>query len=278
MPDRFEFGKNWGRFLGSVDDARIERAKQSLQKMLGVESLAEKSFLDVGSGSGLFSLAARRLAAAVVSFDCDPASVACSRQLKDAYCPGDDRWRIDEASVLDADYLHRLGRFDVVYCWGVAHHTGQMWTALGNLLPLIADGGLLFLAIYNDQGRASRAWLGIKRLYNRMPRLLRPLVLLPCAARLWGPTLLRDLVLLRPGRTWRDYRQERGMSPWRDVVDWVGGYPFEIATPEAVVDFCQAAGFRLRHLKTCAGGHGCNEYVFEKSGGPPPLARTDPSG
>jgi SAM-dependent methyltransferase len=264
MPDRFEFGKNWSLFLGSVDDARVGRAKCSLQKMLGVESLAGKSFLDVGSGSGLFSLAARRLEATVVSFDFDPASVACARRLKERYFAGDERWRIDEASVLDAAYLRGLGRFDVIYCWGVAHHTGQMWTAIGNLLPLVAAGGLLFLAVYNDQGRASRVWLRVKRLYNRMPRVLRPLVVLPCAARLWGPTLLRDLLSFHPCRTWRGYRQERGMSPWRDVVDWVGGYPFEVAAPEAVIDFCRAAGFELRQLKTCGGGHGCNEYVFEK--------------
>jgi SAM-dependent methyltransferase len=264
LPDRFEFGKNWSRFLGSVDDARIERAAVSLQKMLGVESLDGKAFLDVGSGSGLFSLAARRLGATVRSFDYDRASVACTRELKSRYYADDHQWLIDEGSVLDAEYLGRLGRFDVVYCWGVAHHTGRMWTAIKNLFPLVADRGLLFLAIYNDQGRASRAWLRIKRLYNRMPRFLRPLVLLPCAARLWGPTLLRDLATLHPGRTWRAYRQERGMSPWRDVVDWVGGYPFEVATPEAVVDFCQKAGFRLRQLKACGRGLGCNEFVFEK--------------
>jgi SAM-dependent methyltransferase len=264
MPDGFEFGKNWSRFLGGVDDARIEQAKRSLQKMLDVESLAGKSFVDVGSGSGLFSLAARQLEATVLSFDYDPASVACTRQLKARYYPGDDRWRIEEASVLDADYLHKLGRFDVVYCWGVAHHTGQMWTAIKNLFPLVADAGLMFLAIYNDQGWASRGWLRIKRLYNRMPRVLRPLVLLPCAARLWGPTLVRDLLCLHPCRTWRNYRRERGMSPWRDVVDWVGGYPFEVATPQSIVDFCEEGGFHPRHLKFCGGGHGCNEYVFEK--------------
>ena len=251
MPDRFEFGQNWSRFLGSVDDVRIEQAERSLQKMLGMQSLEGKSFLDAGSGSGLFSLAARRLAAAVLSFDYDPASVACARQLKGRYCPGDDRLadrrgvRARRRLFAQARPLRRgllLGR-------GAPH--GADVDGAGQPATASRDGGLLFLAIYNDQGRASRAWLGIKRLYNRMPRLLRPLVLLPCAARLWGPTLLRDLFCLHPGRTWRDYRQERGMSPWRDVVDWVGGYPFEVAAPEVVVDFCRAAGFQLRQLKTC---------------------------
>ena len=163
-----------------------------------------------------------------------------------------------------ADYLQRLGRFDVVYCWGVLHHTGQMWTALHNMVPLVAPGGRLFIAIYNDQGRASRAWLKVKKLYNTGPALLRPLLLGFCAVRLWGPTVVRDLARLKPFHTWREYRKDRGMSPWHDVVDWVGGYPFEVAKPEAVIDFCRPFGLELQKIKTCGSGHGCNEYVFRR--------------
>ncbi|MBU4273220.1 MAG: class I SAM-dependent methyltransferase [Planctomycetes bacterium] len=264
MDERFEFGRNWRRFLHAVNDERIERAKRSLQTALGVESLEGKTFLDAGSGSGLLSLAARKLGATVRSFDFDPESVACTNRLKELYFPNDQRWTIEEASVLDADYLRRLGRFDVVYSWGVLHHTGDMWAALGNVLPLVLDGGLLFVSIYNDQGRASLAWRWIKKLYNRTPSPLRPLILLPCAVRLWGPTMARDLLRLKPFRTWRSYRQERGMSPWRDLLDWVGGYPFQVARPEEVVDFCRAAGLELLKLKTCGGGHGCNQFVFQR--------------
>ena len=264
MGDRFAFGKNWSRFLRTLDPPRIERAKRSLLEMLDVDTLAEKSFLDAGSGSGLFSLAARQLGARVRSFDFDPESVECTRRLKDRYQPNDPQWTVEEGSVLDVEYLRRLGRFEVVYCWGVLHHTGDLWTALGNLVPLVADGGLLMAAIYNDQGRASRTWRKIKALYNRLPGVLRPLVLLPAAVRLWGPTTIRDLLRLQPGRTWRDYAQQRGMSPWHDVVDWVGGYPFEVAKPEQVIDFCRAAGLELRKLKTCGSGRGCNEFVFQR--------------
>ena len=56
----------------------------------------------------------------------------------------------------------------------------------------------------------------------------------------------------------------RGMSRWHDVVDWIGGYPFEVASPEAVVDFCRARGFSLLRLKTCGRKMGCNEFVFER--------------
>jgi 2-polyprenyl-3-methyl-5-hydroxy-6-metoxy-1,4-benzoquinol methylase len=262
---RFAFGENWSRFLRTLDDERIERAKRSLQSMLDVDRLEGKTFLDVGSGSGLFSLAARQLGAQVHSFDADAESVACTRRLKELFYPGDRQWAIEEASVLDPAYLQRLGPADVVYAWGVLHHTGQMWKALENVVALVAPGGRLFLALYNDQGRASRRWRRIKALYNRMPAALRPLLLWLCAVRLWGPTMVRDGVRLRPFHTWRTYEQQRGMSPWRDVVDWVGGYPFEVARPAEVLEFCQSRHLVLQKLKTCGRGRGCNEYVFQRS-------------
>jgi 2-polyprenyl-6-hydroxyphenyl methylase/3-demethylubiquinone-9 3-methyltransferase len=124
----------------------------------------------------------------------------------------------------------------------------------------------LYVALYNDQGRASQRWSRIKRLYNRLPRALRFLVLAPALVRIWGPTSVRDLLRGKPCATWRGYpRENRGMDPWRDLVDWVGGYPFEVARPEQIIEFYQARGFVLRRLKTCGGGRGCNEFVFSRS-------------
>lgn len=141
MGERFEFGANWARFLSVLNEERIDAAQASLCRMLEVEDLKGKTFLDIGSGSGLFSLAARRLGACVHSFDYDPQSVGCTAELKRRYFPEDADWTVEEGSVLDTGYLQGLGQFDVVYSWGVLHHTGAMWQALENVAPLVAGGG-----------------------------------------------------------------------------------------------------------------------------------------
>jgi len=263
---RFAFGENWLRFLVILDEERIVQAEQSLSEMLKMKDLQGKQFLDIGSGSGLFSLAARRLGAKVHSFDYDTQSVECTKEVKRRHFPDDPDWTVEQGSVLDSEYSETLGQWDIVYSWGVLHHTGNMSQALNNVSNLVCNGGTLFIAIYNNQGRVSKYWLKVKQTYNRLPRGFRWLVLWPATVRLWGPTTIRDLLAGRPFQTWRNYAKEssRGMSPWRDVVDWVGGLPFEVATPEEIFRFYRDRGFRLEELKTST-GHGCNEFVFKKA-------------
>ena len=263
--ERFGFGENWRRFLAKVDETRIEQACESLRSWLGMADLRGRRFLDAGSGSGLFSLAARRLGATVVSFDFDPESCACTREMRARFGGGDSAWTVSEGSVLDEAFLESLGTFDVVYSWGVLHHTGAMWSAVDRVARRVGPEGLLFIALYNDQGGPSRRWLKVKRAYNALPRSLRFLVLWPSFVALWAKTFAVECVRGYPGRGWREYSQtSRGMSPWRDVVDWVGGLPFEVSRPEQVLEFLRERGFTLLRMKTCAGGLGCNEFVFRR--------------
>jgi 2-polyprenyl-6-hydroxyphenyl methylase/3-demethylubiquinone-9 3-methyltransferase len=235
--------------------------------MLEVDDLSGKSFIDIGSGSGLFSLAARRLGALVHSLDYDPQSVTCTVELKRKFFPHDKCWTVEEASVLDPEHLETLGKFDVVYSWGVLHHTGQMWLALENAQALVAEGGKLFIALYNDTGSQSARWLWIKRTYNKLPSPLR----IPFAVLVSAPAELKSfasaVVRLRPSEyvaSWCEYGTRRGMSRWRDIVDWVGGYPYQVATPDEVFEFLKSRGFVLTKLNVGRVGLGCNQFVFAK--------------
>jgi 2-polyprenyl-3-methyl-5-hydroxy-6-metoxy-1,4-benzoquinol methylase len=265
--ERFEFGKNWTAFLSVLDDDRIATAEASLKEMLDCEDLNRKRFLDIGSGSGLFSLAARRLGATVHSFDFDSNSFSCTQELRRRYFPGDQNWRVEQGSALDADYVSTLGRFDIVYSWGVLHHTGEMWRALGNAAIPVAKGGKLFIAIYNDTGSQSRRWHWIKKTYCRLPRLLKTPFALAAIAPEEMKAIASSLVQFQPMRylsSWTAYKNGRGMSRWYDIIDWVGGYPYEVATVDQIFDFYKERGFALRKIKSGGVGLGCNEFVFEK--------------
>ena len=261
MEKRFQFGKNWKKYLNYLNESHIQNSIKGLNNMIDEKDFNNKTFLDIGSGSGLSSLAAIRLGAKVTSFDYDVESVNTSNRLKEKF--GIKNWEIMQGSVLNKTFLNSLGKFDIVYSWGVLHHTGNMLESFSNLEVNVKKNGLLYIAIYNDQGYRSKMWKKIKLFYIKYP-VLRPFMIFIFTLYFWGPKSINDLFRLKPFKSWKDYKTRRGMSPYFDVIDWIGGYPFEVAKPDQVIYYFTEKNFQLIKLKTCGGKLGCNEFVFKK--------------
>jgi SAM-dependent methyltransferase len=261
---RFQFGKNWESFLSVLDDDRLREAERAFEEMLGTSSLEGCRMVDVGSGSGLSSLAARALGADVHSFDYDPTSVGCTEELKHRYFSNDSHWVVEQGSILDRDYVESLGEFDLCYAWGVLHHTGNMWQALYNAHRLVAEGGDLYVAIYNDQGIVSAFWEIVKRSYSSGPvgkLLLTPILY----TTFFLAGLMIDAIQLRdPRARYRDHRKLRGMSLVHDWKDWLGGYPYERASKQRVISYFENLGYELRNYIAPPIGFGNHQFLFHK--------------
>lgn len=262
--ERFPFGENWLDFLRILSDEHILEAEKALCTFLGDINLKGKRFLDIGSGSGLHSLAARKMGAEVVSFDYDLQSVVCTRELKSRYFSNDQFWKIEQGSILDREFIDGLGDFDISYAWGVLHHTGVLWQALYNAQRPVREGGLLFLAIYNEQGIISAIWKIVKRLYcsGWLGRTLMSAIFYPV---FFLSGLLIDIVRLRnPAARYREHKKYRGMSLVHDWRDWLGGYPFEPAEPVRIISFYKNLGFELVQFLPTGHGFGNNQFLFRR--------------
>jgi 2-polyprenyl-6-hydroxyphenyl methylase/3-demethylubiquinone-9 3-methyltransferase len=252
----FDFGSNWDVFSAKkIDARRLAQASESLRLLLQRDSLLGLSFLDVGCGSGLFSIAACQLGAVkVMGIDINPACIVVSTRNRDQLAPG-STITFQIASALDRSRLNELGQFDIVYAWGSLHHTGAMWNAVCNVARLVAPGGTLVLAIYNRHV-TSPVWKRIKWFYNRLPRLGQQVMTILFA----GIIYVAKLLVTRRN----PLEKERGMDFWYDVIDWIGGYPYEYATPQEVKSYVSTLGCTLRYLVKAQMPTGCNEFVFER--------------
>lgn len=258
----FAFGKNWASYASLIDEPQIEEAARGLLKLVPLEDFKNRSFLDIGCGSGLHALGAARLGVSrILAIDIDPDSVATSYAVL-SHHNVKASWRVETTSVFDLD-ASRQGTFDVVYSWGVLHHTGSMWEAIGKVASMVAPNGVLAIALYRKT-RTDAFWKWEKRLYSRMPRLLQGSIRA-------GYIAAFRCAMLATGRSFRkyvaNYRSSRGMDFYHDVHDWLGGYPFETANALEVESELSKLGFRperifVRPIATGIFGSGCDEFVY----------------
>jgi 2-polyprenyl-6-hydroxyphenyl methylase/3-demethylubiquinone-9 3-methyltransferase len=262
---RFKFGDNWRSFITTVSDDSIAQAERGLQRLFPGGELNGARFLDIGCGSGLSSLAAQRLGArSVTAIDFDPASVATTRELLTRHAPNGEV-SVAVKSALDLDGSET---YDVVYSWGVLHHTGAMWRAMERAASTVAPNGLFAFALYRRTPLCG-FWTVEKRFYAQAS----PIVQRAVAAVFKIAFVAGLLAQARNPKTYiANYRSTRGMDWHHDVHDWLGGYPYESVDPGEVRAFLDTHGFDLvrsfEHPPKALGlfGSHCDEFVARRRG------------
>ena len=258
----FDFGKNWAEFSAqALTREKVDQSRAAFLALMDGIPLKDRRFLDIGFGQGLSLLAAASEGAAAVGCDINP---TCAAVLVDnrRYYPGlpEIRIRVFVGSILDGPVVVRLREaepdgYDIVHSWGVVHHTGHMSLAIENAASLVKAGGYLVLAVYNRHW-SSPAWKCIKAFYNASPVPVRKgMIAVFCPI----------ISLAKRWVTGRDPgKKERGMDFYYDVIDWVGGYPYEYASVAEVRDQVCRLGFEVVKINPAETPTGCNEYVFRK--------------
>ena len=268
LESHFRFGENWASFSLAIDERKIALARKELAKLLQTDDLRGRSFLDIGSGSGLHSLAALQLGAShVTAIDIDPDSVATTAKLLAAAHPTKN-WTVIEKSVFET---RDLGKFDIVYSWGVLHHTGDMHKAIVAATACVAPNGILCIALYAKTLSCS-FWRLEKRFYAKASKPVQKAL---AFVFIQWTRLVGTLALLRHGRLFSMKERilahsYRGMQFHTDVHDWLGGYPYESIDPPSLRAFMGSLHFHEVHCILVPGrrtgllGSGCDEYVFQR--------------
>jgi len=252
----FKFGANWASYSEQATDEKVEEAIQSLEDLFGKGTLNGKSFLDIGCGSGLFAIAAARLGAyPIIGIDADPVSIKTSQENAQRWLDDAEHVSFLEASVLDGQQMAALGKFDIVYSWGVLHHTGDMKLAIEYAAHRVNPTGQMMIAIYNKHW-TSPVWKAIKWLYNYSGRVGQQVL-----TGLLSPVIFIAKWVVT-GKNPR--RMRRGMDFKHNVIDWVGGYPYEYASMEKIRDMLEGLGFQIIKIKPANVPTGCNEFIAKR--------------
>lgn len=253
---RFSFSKNWEAYAKtSLTRERMDQSRNAFRELVAGIDLRNKRFIDVGYGQGLSLIAAAEMGARVLGIDVDGNSVEVLRMVQ-RFSGYPDFIEARTVSILDERFVdeHRE-RYDVVHAWGVLHHTGDMMKAIKNACALVAEGGYLICAIYNRHW-SSPIWKAIKWSYNILPVPLQRFMI----------ALFYPIIYVAKSFVTRENPKEmdRGMAFLHNVVDWIGGYPYEYAGIEEIQDIISKLGFTCLRTRAAQVPTGCNEYVFRR--------------
>ena len=255
---QFSFGTNWQSYArNALSREKIRQARDAFRCLVDPVDLAGKSFLDIGFGQGLALLLAAEMGAEVSGIDNDAANLKALESTR-AVFGVETMPRTLIGSILDKDFLQKIareGRYDVVHAWGVLHHTGDMQQAVRNAAGLVKEGGTFICALYNRHW-SSPVWKVIKRTYLRSPQALRKALIVVFYPVIYSAK--RIVTGAHPTQT------ERGMDFYHDVVDWVGGYPYEYAGAAEVLRWVCRLDFECLRFRAARVPTGCNEFVFRK--------------
>jgi SAM-dependent methyltransferase len=257
----FSFGKNWENFVRvNFSEDRVKISRKHLLNFLELDNLNGKYFLDIGCGSGIHSLAAFKSGAQkIISFDVDPHSVATTKKIREMY-GNPSNWEVSHGSILDTTVVSKIEPADIVYSWGVLHHTGNLWLAVRNAASVVKEGGLFYIALYEKTAQ-SGYWIKIKKKYNCSSPLMKRIMELGYVWAVFFRTL--SISKIKSSIQYiKDYEKNRGMEFWTDIKDWLGGWPYEPATEEEVCRFCENE-LNLIKIKVKTGEANI-EYLFSK--------------
>jgi len=107
---------------------------------LAPANLAGKKALDVGCGQGRWAYGLKKIGCDVLGIDTSPSAIELAR-----------KWGLNAKvmNLFEISNAGLAGQFDLVWCWGVIHHTADPERAFRSVVDAARRGGLIHCYVYS---------------------------------------------------------------------------------------------------------------------------------